>query len=39
VISALTQRGAELPPLKALDTLMRATAEMGARYSHSIADD
>ena len=38
VISALTQRGAELPPLKALDTLMRATAEMGARYSHSIAD-
>jgi hydroxymethylglutaryl-CoA lyase len=39
VIEALTQRGAELPPLKSLDTLMRATTEIFARYSNSIAAD
>ena len=39
VIEALKERGAELPPLKSLDALLRATAEMGARYSHSVAAD
>ena len=37
VIETLKQRGAELPPLKSLDTLLRATAEMGARYSNSLS--
>ena len=31
VVEALKQRGAELPPLKPLDVLLRATAEMGAQ--------
>src|SRR6266849_196317 len=39
VVEALQQRGAELPALKPLDTLLRATAEIGARYSHSAAAD
>jgi hydroxymethylglutaryl-CoA lyase len=39
VIATLKQRGAELPPLKALDTLLRATTEMGARYTASQAAD
>jgi len=39
VITTLTQRGAHLPPLKPLDTLLRATAEMGARYTASQAAD
>src|ERR1700756_5200649 len=39
VIETLTRRGAELPQLKPLDTLLRATAEMGARYSSSVIDD
>lgn len=39
VIEALKQRGAELPALKSLDTLLRVTAEIGARYSHSAAAD
>ena len=39
VIEALKQRGAELPALKPLDTLLRATAEMGARYANSIIDE
>src|SRR6202790_2487297 len=39
VIEALTLRGAQLPPLKPLDTLMRATAEIGARYTNSVIDD
>jgi hydroxymethylglutaryl-CoA lyase len=39
VIGALKQRGAELPPLKSLDTLLRATTEMGARYTNSIIDE
>ncbi len=32
VIEALRERGAELPPLKSLDTLVRASAEIGSRY-------
>ena len=32
-------RGAELPPLKTLDALLRATAEIGARYTNSAAAD
>src|SRR5208282_369710 len=36
VIEALTARGADLPPLKPLDVLLRATAEIGARYKTSI---
>jgi len=39
VIEALKRRGAELPALKPLDTLLRATAEIGARYSNSVSDD
>jgi hydroxymethylglutaryl-CoA lyase len=39
VIETLRQRGAELPPLKPLDTLLRATVEMGARYANSLGDD
>ncbi|HUJ94067.1 MAG TPA: hydroxymethylglutaryl-CoA lyase [Terriglobales bacterium] len=33
VLEALQQRGAQLPPLKPLDTLLRVTAEIGARYT------
>jgi hydroxymethylglutaryl-CoA lyase len=32
VIEALRGRGAELPPLKSLETLLRASAEIGSRY-------
>jgi hydroxymethylglutaryl-CoA lyase len=39
VIKALAARGAALPPLKPLETLLRATAEIGARYSSSAAAD
>ncbi|MFZ0759953.1 MAG: hydroxymethylglutaryl-CoA lyase, partial [Candidatus Sulfotelmatobacter sp.] len=39
VIEALKQHGAELPPLKPLDALLRATAELGARYTDSVDDD
>jgi hydroxymethylglutaryl-CoA lyase len=39
VIEALKLRSAELPPLKPLDTLLRATAEMGARYTNSVVED
>src|SRR5277367_6547058 len=39
VIEALKQRGAELAPLKPLDTLLRATTELGARYTNSVSDD
>ena len=39
VIEVLKQRGAELPPLKPLDALQRATAEIGARYTASPAAD
>jgi hypothetical protein len=33
VVEALTLRGASLPALKPLDVLLRATAEIGARYT------
>ena len=39
VIAALNTRGANLPPLKPLDVLLRITAEIGARYSESSAAD
>jgi hydroxymethylglutaryl-CoA lyase len=39
VLDALRQRGASLPPLKPLDTLLRASAEIGARYTTSHAAD
>ncbi len=39
VVEVLKERGADLPPLKPLDTLMRATKEMVARYTNSINDD
>jgi hydroxymethylglutaryl-CoA lyase len=39
VIEALTARGADLPPLKPLDVLLRATTEIGARYADSTAAD
>jgi len=39
VVEALRVRGANLPPLKPLDTLLRITAEMGARYRDSHAAD
>ena len=39
VIEALRQRGAELPALKSLDTLLKATGGIAARYSESPAAD
>jgi len=39
VIETLRGRGAELPQLKSLDALLRATAEIGARYKTSTAAD
>jgi hydroxymethylglutaryl-CoA lyase len=39
VIEALKQRGAELPPLKPLDTLLCATNEMATRYAISTEED
>ena len=39
VIETLRGRGAQLPPLKPLDALLRATAEIGARYKNSAATD
>jgi hydroxymethylglutaryl-CoA lyase len=39
VIETLRGRGAHLPALKSLDTLLRATAEIGARYKTSAAAD
>jgi hydroxymethylglutaryl-CoA lyase len=39
VIEALQGRSADLPALESLDTLLRVTAEIGARYSHSAAAD
>jgi hydroxymethylglutaryl-CoA lyase len=32
VIAALRERGAQLPPLRSLDALLKATAEIGSRY-------
>jgi hydroxymethylglutaryl-CoA lyase len=37
VIETLRERGAQLPPLKSLDALLRATAEMGVRYKISLS--
>ncbi len=39
VIEALGSRGANLPPLKPLDTLLRATGGMSAKFSDSHAAD
>jgi hydroxymethylglutaryl-CoA lyase len=39
VVEVLTARGADLPSLKPFDVLLRATAEMGARYTESSAAD
>lgn len=39
VIEALKERNAQLPPLRSLDTLLRASAEIGARYTASHAAD
>jgi len=39
LIQTLKQRGAELPSLKSLDALLRASAEIGARYTVSHVDD
>jgi hydroxymethylglutaryl-CoA lyase len=39
VIETLTQRGAELPPLKSLDSLLKATAGISAKFSSSHAAD
>jgi len=39
VIEALRSHGAALPPLKPLDVLLRASGEIGARYTNSHAAD
>jgi hydroxymethylglutaryl-CoA lyase len=39
VIEALTGRGAELPALKPLDTLLKATAGIAAKFAKAIAAD
>ena len=39
VIEALRQRGAQLPAFKSLDTLLKATAGIAARFSESHAAD
>src|SRR5438309_2048967 len=39
VLEALKQREAELPRLRSLDALLRASAEIGARYTQSHAAD
>lgn len=39
LVATLKEHGAELPPLKSLDALLRASAEIGARYSVSHAAD
>lgn len=39
VLDALKQRDAEVPKLKSLDTLLRASAEIAARYTQSHAAD
>jgi hydroxymethylglutaryl-CoA lyase len=38
VIETLRGRGATLPPLRSLDTLLRATVEIGARYKNSLVE-
>jgi hydroxymethylglutaryl-CoA lyase len=39
LVASLGERRAELPPLKSLDALLRATTEIGARYTSSHAAD
>jgi hydroxymethylglutaryl-CoA lyase len=39
VLEALKSRGAQLPPWRSLDALLRASAEIGARYSATQAAD
>lgn len=39
VIETLNERGVELPPLKPLDALLKASAGMSAKFSHSHAAD
>jgi hydroxymethylglutaryl-CoA lyase len=39
VVEALQQRGAQLPALKPLDTLLKATAGIAAKFSNPIATD
>jgi hydroxymethylglutaryl-CoA lyase len=39
LVEVLAARGATLPPLKPFDVLLRATAEIGARYTNSAAAD
>jgi hydroxymethylglutaryl-CoA lyase len=39
VLESLRQRGAELPSLKPLDTLLKATSGIGAKFSESHAAD
>ena len=39
LLATLRERGAELPPLKPLDALLRASSEIGARYTSSHAAD
>jgi hydroxymethylglutaryl-CoA lyase len=39
VVEALRQRGAQLPALKSLDTLLKATGGIAAKYSESQAAD
>jgi hydroxymethylglutaryl-CoA lyase len=39
VLEALKQRNADLPKLRPLDTLLRASTEIGARYTQSHAAD
>jgi hydroxymethylglutaryl-CoA lyase len=39
LLETLRERGAELPPLKSLDALLRASTEIGARYMSSHAAD
>ncbi len=39
LLQALKRRNAELPPLKPLDALVRASTEIGARYTFSHAAD
>lgn len=38
IVQALCERGAELPALKPLDALMKASAEIASRYNTSSAD-
>jgi hydroxymethylglutaryl-CoA lyase len=38
VIAALKERGAELPTLKPLDALLRASIELEARYTQAVAE-